>query len=328
MFKSLLSLVLLTGLLHGADVAGSKDPAGLKRYEGSSIIGFQGPKQDEYFYAKGKAREFGKRNPFGDDAQKLEGHVSRVTYLVPNPERSTYEVFSNYKSEFEQLGLEVVQAPEPDKGGWFGPTYANWERDAKLGQILEYNEADERYLVAKTSGASPTYYVLFVTSYKDGIIPPPLEGKLQKGMPLVQLDIIAPANVENKMTLVKADEMEKKIGEEGGIALYGILFDFNSDTLKAESKPTLDQIAELLKKNTALKLYVVGHTDQVGTLDFNRDLSERRAKSVVKSLVSNYQISQGRLASAGVAFLAPVASNATEEGRAKNRRVVLISQGE
>ncbi|MDB6076829.1 MAG: hypothetical protein JWO82_576 [Akkermansiaceae bacterium] len=328
MFKSVLSFFLFTGLLHGADVAGSKDPAGLKRYEGSSIIGYQAPKQDEYFYSKGKAREFGKRNPFGDEGQKLEGHVSRVTYLVPDAGRSTYEVYTNYKSEFEQLGLEVVYAPEPDKAGWFGPTYANWEEAGKLGQILEYNEAAERYLIARTSGASPTYYVLFVTSYQDGVIPRALEGKLQKGMPLVQLDIIAPANVESRMKLVKADEMEKRIGEEGGVALYGILFDFNSDTLKAESKPTLDQIAELLKKNSSLKLYVVGHTDQVGTLEFNRDLSDRRAKSVVKALVSDYQISQGRLASAGVAFLAPVASNATEEGRAKNRRVVLISQGE
>ena len=309
-----------------ADVPGSKDPAGLKRYEGSSIIGFQAPKQDEYFLSKGKFRQFGKVNPFGEESQKLEGLLSRYTYLVPDAQRTAYEVFSNYKSEFAKLGLETVYAPEPDEDGWFGPTYSHWEDQAKIGQILEYNEAEERYLVVKTPGGNPTYYVLFVTSYKDGIIPPSLNGKVQAKMPLVQLDIIAPASVEEKMTLVQAEEMQRKIDAEGGIALYGILFDFNKDSLKPESTPTLEQIAGLLKNQPDLKLYVVGHTDRAGTLDFNQDLSQRRAKSVVKELVGTYQISAGRLASAGVAFLAPVATNSTDEGRAKNRRVVLIPQ--
>lgn len=328
MLRSLISCLLLAFLLplSAADIAGSKDPAGVKRYDGSSIIAWQAPKQDEYFYSKGKARTFGKRNPFGAESEKLEGLVSRWTYIVPDPERTAYEVFSNYKTEFASLGLETVYAPDPDKDGWFGPAYADWEEKAKLGSLLNYNEAEERYLVVRTPGENPTYYVLFVTSLKEGVIPDPLKGTVKKKMPLVQLDIIAPASVQDKMVLVKAEEMQRKIDADGGIALYGILFDFNKDTLKPESAPTLEQIAELLKKDPALKLYVVGHTDRVGTLDFNRDLSERRAKSVVSELTGKYKIAPGRLASAGVAFLAPVASNSTDEGRAKNRRVVLIPQ--
>lgn len=330
MFSKLLAIPLLiaAGLFTAAaaDLPGSRDPAGLKRYLGSSIIGYQAPKQDEYFYSTGKSREFGKANPFGADSQKIEGLVSRWTYLIPNPERTAYEVFSNYKSEFAKMGLEIVYAPEQDQDGWFGPTYSTWEERAKIGQILEYNEADERYLVARTPGENRSYYVLFVTSYADGVIPHHLTGTIQKQMPLVQLDIITPGQVEDKMALVKAEEMELKISTEGGIALYGILFDFNKDTLKPESTPTLEQIARLLKDQPALKLYVVGHTDQVGSLDFNRDLSERRANSVVRELTSVYQIPSGRLASAGVAFLAPVATNATDEGRAKNRRVALVPQ--
>ncbi|WP_367871639.1 OmpA family protein [Luteolibacter sp. Populi] len=327
--RPLLSSLLASFLLlsaSAADIPGSKDPAGLKRYEGSNLIGFQAPKQDEYFLSKGKTREFGKVNPFGEESQKLEGLLSRYTYLVPDAGRTAFEVFANYKTEFGKLGLEIAYAPDPDDDGWFGPTYSQWEDQAKLGQILEYNEAEERYLIAKTKDANPTYYVLFVTSYKDGIIPPSLEGKVEKKMPLVQLDIIAPATVEERMTLVKAEEMQRKIDADGGIALYGILFDFNKDSLKPESTPTLEQIAELLKSQPGLKLYVVGHTDRVGALDFNQDFSQRRAKSVVKELVTTYKISSDRLASAGVAFLAPVARNSTDEGRAKNRRVVLIPQ--
>lgn len=320
-------LLLLCRLsLTAADVTGSKDPAGLKRYEGSTIIGFQAPKQDEYFYSKGKTRSFGKQNPFGADSEKLEGLVSRWTYAIPNPERSAYEVFSNYKTEFASLGLETVYAPDPDKAGGIGPAYSSWEQKAQLGSILDYNGADERYLVARTPGENPTYYVLFVTSFKLGVVPPAHKTLVTKKTPLVQLDVIAPASVEEKMVLVKAADMERKIESEGGIALYGILFDFNKDTLRPESTPTLEQIAELLKKDPALKLFVVGHTDGVGTLDFNRDLSERRAKSVVSELTSHHQIAPGRLSPAGVAFLAPVATNTTDEGRAKNRRVVLIPQ--
>ncbi|MES2706554.1 MAG: OmpA family protein [Verrucomicrobiota bacterium] len=321
-----LALIACGASLTAADLPGSRDPAGLKRYEGATIIGYQAPKQEEYFFSQGKSRDFGKVNPFGQESVKLTGLLARWTYLVPDPERGAYEVFSNYKTEFGKLGLETVYAPEPDSDGWFGPAYTDWEQRAKLGQILDYNEAEERYLVARTPGENPTYYVLFVTSFKDGMLPEALKNTLRKKMPLVQLDIITPAAVQEKMVIVKAAEMQRKIDTEGGIALYGILFDFNKDTLKPESAPTLEQIAELLKKDPALKLYVVGHTDRVGTLDFNRDLSDRRAKSVVRELTARHRITPARLAAAGVAFLAPVASNTTDEGRAKNRRVVLIPQ--
>lgn len=327
MFKNLVPLALaLSSILHAADIPGSKDPAGIKRYDGSAIIGYQAPKQDEYYYSTGKTRTVGKVNPFGAESVKLEGLLSRWTYLVPDTERSAYEVFTNYKKEFETLGLQIVYAPEPDSDGKYGSVYSTWQNQAKLGQILDYSEKDERYLVARSAGETPTYYVLFVTSFFRGIIPIPLRDTLRPKMPLVQLDIIAPASVEEKMALVKAEEMERKLDADGGIALYGILFDFNKDTLKPESAPTLGQIAELMKKQPDLKLYVVGHTDRVGALDFNQDLSQRRARSVVKELTVTYQISASRLASAGVAFLAPVATNSSEEGRAKNRRVVLIPQ--
>ncbi|HDM74891.1 MAG TPA: OmpA family protein, partial [Deltaproteobacteria bacterium] len=71
---------------------------------------------------------------------------------------------------------------------------------------------------------------------------------------------------------------------------------------------------------------VVGHTDNVGKINYNMKLSKARAAAVVKELVTKYNISPKRLAAYGVAALAPVASNKTEEGRAKNRRVELVEQ--
>ena len=80
----------------------------------------------------------------------------------------------------------------------------------------------------------------------------------------------------------------------------------------------------LLKDQPTLKLLVVGHTDNVGTFSFNLDLSQRRANSVVNELVTRYEIGKNRLTPFGVSFANPVASNKTDEGRAKNRRVELV----
>jgi OOP family OmpA-OmpF porin len=123
-----------------------------------------------------------------------------------------------------------------------------------------------------------------------------------------------------------AKSMAKDISATGKVAIYGIYFDFNKAEVKTESEPTLKEIASLLKQNPKLNLYVVGHTDNVGSLATNMDLSQRRAEAVVQALVSKHGGDAKRLKPQGVGPLCPVASNKTEEGRAKNRRVELVEQ--
>jgi OmpA-OmpF porin, OOP family len=117
--------------------------------------------------------------------------------------------------------------------------------------------------------------------------------------------------------------MAKKISASGSIALYGIYFDFNKSDLKPESQPTLEQITKPLKEDPKLKLLVVGHTDNAGSIASNNYLSQHRAGSVVNALVTQ-GIDKGRLTPVGVAFACPVASNKSEEGRTKNRRVEIV----
>ena len=112
----------------------------------------------------------------------------------------------------------------------------------------------------------------------------------------------------------------------GHVAIYGIYFDTNRSDVKPESKPALAEIAKLLKKDPGLKLYVVGHTDSTGLLDANLKLSQARGESVVRSLVAEHGIAAARLKGLGVGPAAPVASNDTEDGKAKNRRVELVKQ--
>jgi outer membrane protein OmpA-like peptidoglycan-associated protein len=120
--------------------------------------------------------------------------------------------------------------------------------------------------------------------------------------------------------------MAEGINTTGHVAIYGIYFDFNKADVKPESEPALKEITKLLQQDPKLKIYVVGHTDNVGGLDYNMKLSQQRAEAVVKELVSKYKIAPDRLKAGGAGPLAPVASNDTEEGKAKNRRVELVKQ--
>jgi outer membrane protein OmpA-like peptidoglycan-associated protein len=112
----------------------------------------------------------------------------------------------------------------------------------------------------------------------------------------------------------------------GHVAVYGIYFDTNKSEVKPDSKPALEEIAKLLKQTPGLKLRVVGHTDGTGSLDANMKLSQARGEAVAQALVSQHGVAASRLKGYGVGPLAPVASNATEEGRGKNRRVELVQE--
>jgi len=123
-----------------------------------------------------------------------------------------------------------------------------------------------------------------------------------------------------------ASSMAKSIEETGKVAVYGIYFDSGKSTLKPESQPTLQEIAKLMKADPALKLYVVGHTDNTGSFDANIKLSIDRAAAVVNALVSQHSVNAANLKACGDGPTAPVASNNTEEGKALNRRVELVKQ--
>jgi outer membrane protein OmpA-like peptidoglycan-associated protein len=129
-----------------------------------------------------------------------------------------------------------------------------------------------------------------------------------------------------QQVVADAKFMAEGISSTGHVAIYGIYFDFNKSDVKPESDPALKEIAKLLQQDAKLKLYVVGHTDNVGGLDYNMKLSQQRAEAVVKELVSKYKITPDRLKAHGVGPLAPVTSNDTEDGKAKNRRVELVKQ--
>lgn len=140
-----------------------------------------------------------------------------------------------------------------------------------------------------------------------------------------RLDIVEKGEMQQEV-VATAEVMTNDITTTGHAALYGIYFDTGKSEIKAESESSLKEIAIMLKQNATMKLFVVGHTDNVGGIGGNMALSKARAESVVRELTTKHGVGAGQLAAHGVGSLSPVAPNATEEGRALNRRVELVAQ--
>jgi outer membrane protein OmpA-like peptidoglycan-associated protein/tetratricopeptide (TPR) repeat protein len=119
---------------------------------------------------------------------------------------------------------------------------------------------------------------------------------------------------------VNKDIILKKIAIGAEVVLNNIFFDFNKATLRPESKTELENVIEFLQQNPNVSLEISGHTDNVGSYEYNLNLSEKRAQAVVDYLIQQ-GIPPSRLVYKGYSYTKPIASNSTEEGRQLNRRV-------
>lgn len=121
-------------------------------------------------------------------------------------------------------------------------------------------------------------------------------------------------------------EIEEQLRKNKKTDVYGIYFDFASDSIRAESEPILREIGAALASNKDWTLTINGHTDSVGTAASNRILSEKRSAAVRKALVERYKVDSSRLTTSGFGSSQPKDVNSTDIGRARNRRVELIRQ--
>lgn len=123
---------------------------------------------------------------------------------------------------------------------------------------------------------------------------------------------------------VTASDMLTALQKDGRIALY-INFDTGKAEIKPDSIPVIDEIVSLLRSNRQINVSIEGHTDNVGAAASNQMLSEARAKAVMASIVAK-GVGVARLSAVGLGQTKPIADNATEAGRAKNRRVELVKK--
>lgn len=281
-----------------APVAAAQDHPLVSAYAGSTIDSRKVEKFGNYKFVNGRD------DKGGFVSEDLEGKVTRIVYRNP-PERSTLEIFTNYEKALTGKGMGTMWSCALDE---CDPAFARsaWGR---YNGLFVAADGDPRYLAGRIVGGGNIAYVAVMV-----------------GRARTQVDVVEIEAMQVGMVAVDAAGLGAGLDRDGRVSVYGIYFDTGKSVIKPESKKTLDEIAALLKARPALALYVVGHTDMTGTLAQNRTLSEARAQGVVNALVKNYGIAASRLEGHGVGPLAPVASNAAEAGRAKNRRVELVAR--
>ncbi len=232
-------------------------------------------------------------------SEHLEGKVTMFSYRSPQG-RSTLEVFRNYESGLKEAGFTTLFTCA-------GPRCGEQVGLKGLGYLPEGDDA--RYLAARLARPEGDVYVaLHVQALSTNFV------------------VVELKPMEAGLVKISADALNKDLDHVGHVAVYDILFDTGKADLKPASAGALTEIAALLAKSPTLRLYVVGHTDNVGTFAQNLDLSKRRAQAVVTALTTTYKVAPARLQADGVGPLAPVASNDGEAGRARNRRVELVKR--
>lgn len=319
------------------DSPGSKDHKITERIEDSIILRQTSKKFADLTVSLGSVIfDYGEQKFKPFNKLKPEGALTTTFYRLPK-DASTLECIRAYQGALEKKGFEVLfegssggtassESNTLDNGyGRFLSQVYQTETDYGIQQYTLPGCDDFRYVALKKAGAGGAgdVYVTIFSGAVTGSWKAPEMG-IETGTVLARVDVLEEKPRADRMVLVKAPEMENQITSTGRVALYGILFDFNKDTVKPESDPTLEQITTLLKSEPGLKLLVVGHTDNVGEFEFNRELSARRANAIVQTLVSRYGVEKSRLFPFGCSFASPAAPNTTEEGRAKNRRVELV----
>jgi len=310
--STILAFLPLSLAFAAGDVPGAKDPAPINARFPEAVITAQSVKDfDEFTLITGPVAKEGQV----DSGRTLEGRITMTTYEIPK-ERSTLEVFRNYEKKLSDTGFEVLyECSDRDCGG------RNFNLTAvPYSHGFGGNENGQRYLAGVLAEPGTTIFVsLYIAKNYSG-------GGETKDRVYVRLVLVEVEPMTTELVTVDAEEMQQEISESGHVALYGIHFAFDSAEILPESQSALEEIAKLMTENPALSLLVVGHTDNVGTFDYNFDLSKRRAAEVRAALIGNFGIAADRLEAHGVAFLSPIAPNASEDGRARNRRVELVQR--
>ena len=304
-----------------SELPGAKDHSLVSRYAGSVLQNAADERFASVRVPAGPGRMNGSELVF-DKSTTVEGHVSAFFYVAPK-ERSALEVFRNYQAALKGAGftmlysceMQACDGPrirEPFSRELLGALKWNGTRTDPTGSF----DRDVRFLSAKVSRDGKDAYVLVFVAEPNSLWQAPAAAVV----------VAEPTPMDTGNVVVSTDLLKKGLADNGKIALYGIYFDTGRAELKPESKAQLDEMGRLLTTDKSLKVFIVGHTDNQGGVDANVTLSQKRADAVVAALVSGYKIEPARLRARGVASFAPVATNRTEEGRARNRRVELVEQ--
>ncbi len=265
------------------------------------------------------------------DHQPIKAQIPDHSFIRPFPNSilaenmSKYEKFGEYEFTFNDESTNTKEKKKV-KGKKWQLLYEVKTADGKRVKDISRVEFYENYKqAAEEQGGKKVYedalYITLKIPREDGgmtwckVQPVPNLGQ-------IYLNIIDEEVFKKSLTFGPA-EIKAALDKDGRIILYDILFDTDKADIKQSSDKQLQHVVTLLKNYPELNLEIQGHTDSKGSDDHNMKLSQQRAETVNKYLAL-FGIDSKRLKAKGYGETKPVASNDTEEGRAKNRRVELV----
>jgi outer membrane protein OmpA-like peptidoglycan-associated protein len=300
-------------LAYGSDLPNSQDPPHVSRYQGCEIVGYRKRDYDQYILTLNAAARL--HHSKTDRGQTFEGAYTGVAYTCPAG-RSPFEVLGNYEQALKKGGFSILYRCYRNCGPMFAAQQIEEGRTPVKDQWQFWDEAETGYLAAKLGGPTGGVHVAVLTATNGN----------DRTHPQALVEVLERKTMEGGKVIIDAASLQASLAREGKVALYGIYFDTGQAQIKQESKSQLDEIAKLLLNRPSLKILIVGHTDDQGSLEMNDALSRHRAKAVSDALTGTYKIESSRLVPVGVGMASPVASNASEAGRAKNRRVEIVEK--
>ncbi|WP_124086228.1 OmpA family protein [Pseudogemmobacter humi] len=252
--------------------------------------------------------------PDGLPAVAVEGQVDRRAWRLDAPGASLLEVMAPLRDQLVAGGYEVLLDCEARACGGFDFRF-NTEVLPEPGMHVDLNEF--RFVSARRGGAAVSLMVSRSASAAFVQI-------ITVGPVALRAPDVTPVPLTPVPQIAAGGGGAEPLDEGLPLALEDLVFDSGSAALAAGDYPSLALIAGWLRADASRRLILVGHTDLSGAMEANIALSKRRAAAVREALIRDHGIAPGRLSAEGAGPLAPRASNATEEGRQKNRRVEAV----
>ncbi|WP_435256727.1 OmpA family protein [Thioclava sp. FR2] len=269
--------------------------------------------------------------PFRDGGipgKTLEGRVTKTAWKTENPIRSTMDLLVPLRDQLESQGFAVLFACESFECGGFDfrfatPVLPEPEMHIDLGDYRYLTaEKGEKAVTLLISRSSTAGFVQVIEVDATGVTNG-AEPSSETASPALPQPIQTPFTAQTPTPSAEPLKGDKLL-TGGSTILDGLEFPSGSTTLPDKTYPSLDELAGWLKSNPKLKIAVVGHTDASGGLDVNIAISKKRAGSVRQYLIEKHGVSAAQVEAEGAGYLAPIASNLTEEGRRANRRVEVM----
>jgi outer membrane protein OmpA-like peptidoglycan-associated protein len=256
-------------------------------------------------------------------SRQVEGAVDQRAYRLDAKGMTTLALMSPLRDQVVAAGFTVILDCDARACGGFDFRFAT---DVMPEPDMHVDLGDFRFLSAERGVEAVS--ILVSRSTLSGFVQMTRVGPLPLPEPSVAPDVPAPAvdlgAEEVTRSLAAPGDIGAALDTLGAVALDDLVFASGAAALEEGDYPSLAALAAWMAANPQDSVALVGHTDTSGSLVANIALSERRAELVRRALVDQYGVEEGRLVSEGVGYLSPRATNQTEEGRQKNRRVEAI----